>query len=60
MYLYHWPLFLLLTHRRTGLSGTSLLVLRLGASIALAAVSFYAVEQPIRRKSLAASAAAGA
>ena len=51
VYLYHWPLFLLLTHRRTGLSGTWLLMLRLGASIALAALSFYAVEQPIRRKS---------
>jgi peptidoglycan/LPS O-acetylase OafA/YrhL len=52
IYLYHWPLFLLLTHRRTGLDGTPLLLVRLGASVAIAALSFYAVEQPIRRGSL--------
>ncbi len=50
VYLFHWPLFLLLTHRRTGLSGTALLMLRLGVSIALAAASFYALERPIRRR----------
>ncbi len=49
LYLFHWPLFLLLTHERTGLTGTSLLLVRLGASVAVAALSFWLIEQPIRR-----------
>lgn len=49
VYLFHWPLFLLLTRDSTGLSGASLLLLRVSATLTLAALSFFAVERPIRR-----------
>ncbi|HZT65013.1 MAG TPA: acyltransferase family protein [Acidimicrobiales bacterium] len=52
VYLYHWPLFLVLNHARTGLYGAQLLAVRVGATAAVATVSFYAVEQPIRRGAL--------
>jgi len=48
LYLYHWPLFLLLDHARTGLTGSGLLGLRLAATGATAAVSFHLVEEPVR------------
>jgi hypothetical protein len=48
LYLWHWPVYLTLTERRTGLDGVSLLALRVAVSVAFAAVSFYAVERPIR------------
>ena len=48
LYLYHWPIFLWLTHARTGLSGTALLAARLGVTFAAAVVSYHLVENPIR------------
>jgi peptidoglycan/LPS O-acetylase OafA/YrhL len=48
VYVYHWPLFLLLTTARTGLSGPSLIAVRLAATFAVAGVSYVFVEQPIR------------
>lgn len=48
VYLFHWPLFLWLDEERTGLEGTPLLALRLGATLALAVVSYRLLEQPIR------------
>jgi peptidoglycan/LPS O-acetylase OafA/YrhL len=48
LYLWHWPVYLTLTHARTGLDGFSLLALRIGVSVAFAAASFYAIERPIR------------
>ncbi len=48
LYLYHFPLFLTLDHQRTGLTGVSLLAVRLAATFAVAVVSFHLVEQPIR------------
>lgn len=48
-YVYHWPLFLLLTEERTGLGGPSLVVVRLAATAALALVSARLLEDPIRR-----------
>ncbi|HLI75039.1 MAG TPA: acyltransferase family protein [Acidimicrobiales bacterium] len=48
LYLYHWPIFLALDSQRSGLSGSTLLAARLGATFALAAVSFHFLEQPIR------------
>lgn len=48
-YLFHWPLFLLLTPARTGLSPMPLLVLRVAATLGLAALSYRFVEHPIRR-----------
>jgi peptidoglycan/LPS O-acetylase OafA/YrhL len=52
LYLWHWPVYLTLTQTRTGLDGTALLVVRLAVSFALATVSFYLIEQPIRRGTL--------
>jgi peptidoglycan/LPS O-acetylase OafA/YrhL len=49
LYLWHWPVYLVLTHARIGIDGTPLLFVRMGTSVALAALSFYAVERPVRR-----------
>lgn len=49
VYLWHWPLFLILNGERTGLTGWSLVALRFGVTIALAWVSWRFVEQPVRR-----------
>ncbi len=48
LYLWHWPLFLVLTGARTGLSGPALLALRLVATFAVAFASYELLEQPIR------------
>ncbi|MEX2293325.1 MAG: acyltransferase family protein [Acidimicrobiales bacterium] len=50
VYLWHWPLRISLTSEVTGLHGTALVVGRMGASIALAAVSFAVVELPVNRR----------
>ncbi|HVC69206.1 MAG TPA: acyltransferase family protein [Acidimicrobiales bacterium] len=49
MYLWHWPLFLYIDGARTGLTGDALFGLRALATIAVATVSFYAVERPVRQ-----------
>lgn len=49
VYLWHWPIFLALNGEHTGLSGWSLFALRCGATIAVAAASWWLLEQPIRR-----------
>jgi peptidoglycan/LPS O-acetylase OafA/YrhL len=48
VYLWHWPLFQLLSAGRTGLRGPALLGLRCGVTIAVAATSYALIEQPIR------------
>jgi hypothetical protein len=48
LYLYHWPLFLVINHAHTGLLGLPLLVVRLAATFAAATASWYLVEEPIR------------
>ncbi|MFC5003629.1 acyltransferase family protein [Dactylosporangium cerinum] len=48
-YLWHWPLFAVLDAGRTGLHGPRLFALRVAATLAVAAASFYLVEQPLRR-----------
>ncbi|MFI5914419.1 acyltransferase family protein [Dactylosporangium sp. NPDC051541] len=48
-YLWHWPLFAVLDAERTGLTGGPLFTVRVAATLAVATVSFYAVERPIRR-----------
>ena len=55
LYLYHWPLFLAIDHAHTGLSGATLLAVRLAAAVGAAVVSFHLIEQPIRRGYLARS-----
>ena len=47
IYLWHWPLILWLDHRRTGLSGASLLMLRLGAIAFATALSWLVIERPV-------------
>ncbi|HET6794475.1 MAG TPA: acyltransferase family protein [Acidimicrobiales bacterium] len=49
MYLFHWPLYLVLDHARTGLLGWRLLAVRMGATTVVALVSYYLIEQPVRR-----------
>jgi peptidoglycan/LPS O-acetylase OafA/YrhL len=53
LYLYHWPLFLAIDHAHTGLSGSTLLAVRLVSTLLIAILSFHLVEQPIRRGALA-------
>src|SRR5262249_49915567 len=38
LYLWHWPVYLTITHTRTGLDGFPLLAARIGVSVALAAL----------------------
>lgn len=52
LYLWHWPVYVALSPARTGLTGVGLLALRLSVTFAIAAASFYLVEQPIRTGSL--------
>jgi peptidoglycan/LPS O-acetylase OafA/YrhL len=48
LYLYHWPLFLVLNGARTGLGGYALTAVRFGATVAVAAVSYHLIENPVR------------
>jgi peptidoglycan/LPS O-acetylase OafA/YrhL len=48
LYLWHWPIFLVLDKARTGLDGWHLFVLRLLVTFAIATVSWYLVETPVR------------
>lgn len=49
LYLYHWPVFLLLSEERTGLSLWPLFVVRMVVTTAIAVVSYRYLEMPIRR-----------
>lgn len=48
VYLWHWPIFLVLNGERTGWSGWSLFALRCAATLSVAAVSWWIIEEPIR------------
>ncbi|CAB4863000.1 unannotated protein [freshwater metagenome] len=50
LYLVHWPIFMVLSPARTHLDGAALAVVRIGVSLAVTAVSYYQLEQPIRRR----------
>jgi peptidoglycan/LPS O-acetylase OafA/YrhL len=52
VYLWHWPLFVVLTGERTGLHGALLTTLRFAVTLAVALVSFRYLEEPIRRRRL--------
>ena len=58
MYLWHFPLDVALTEARTGLSGAELFLARSAITVAVAVVSFYGLERPIRQRVLLSSAAA--
>jgi peptidoglycan/LPS O-acetylase OafA/YrhL len=49
VYLWHWPIFLVLNGERTGWSGTPLFAARCVATVVVAAASWWLIEQPIRR-----------
>ena len=49
LYLWHWPVIVLMTPDSTGWSGWPLLVARLGTMVALSCASFYLIERPLRR-----------
>ncbi|WP_113963171.1 acyltransferase family protein [Mycobacterium shimoidei] len=49
VYLWHWPIFLVLNGERTGWSGLSLFALRCTATLAVSAASWWLIEQPIRK-----------
>jgi len=48
LYLWHWPVLVVLDTQRTGLDGVALTLLRLVVSLTVAAASYHLVEQPIR------------
>jgi peptidoglycan/LPS O-acetylase OafA/YrhL len=48
VYLYHWPIFLWLSPRNTGLSETVLFVPRVAISVGLAELSFRYLERPVK------------
>ncbi len=50
LYLWHFPLFLWLDNAATGLSGFPLLIVRLLATFTLSTLSYFLIEQPIRRQ----------
>lgn len=49
LYLWHWPIYIVLDGSRTGLEGAELLWARVAASFAAAVLSYYLVERPVRR-----------
>ncbi len=52
LYLYHWPIFLLVDHDRTGLSTAPLFVVRMAITTTVAVASYFLLEQPIRKGSM--------
>lgn len=49
LYLWHWPVYIVVNHDRTGLDGAGLLLVRIVVTGALSFLSFRFVEEPIRR-----------
>ena len=49
VYLWHWPIFLVLNGERTGWSGLSLFAVRCAATLAVSTVSWWVIEQPVRK-----------
>jgi peptidoglycan/LPS O-acetylase OafA/YrhL len=49
LYLWHWPVQLVLTPNRTHLDGVTLDLARVAVTVACATISYFAVELPIRR-----------
>ncbi len=50
LYLYHYPMFLMLDGRHTGLTGAGLLAVRLAATGAAAVASYHLIEMPVRNR----------
>jgi peptidoglycan/LPS O-acetylase OafA/YrhL/lysophospholipase L1-like esterase len=52
VYLWHWPVYLVLTPDRTGWDGYGLFAVRVLATLAIAVASYRVIEMPIRRGTL--------
>ncbi|MGD0391889.1 MAG: acyltransferase family protein [Acidimicrobiales bacterium] len=52
VYLWYWPVLLVVSQQRTGLGLWPLFAWRVTITVALAAISYFVVEQPIRRGAL--------
>ena len=50
LYLFHWPVFVVLDASRTGLSGISLGVLRMSVTVLITMLSYAFLESPIRER----------
>jgi len=50
VYLFHWPVYVVLDHQRTGLGTGALLIVRLAVTLAIALLSFVVIEHPIRTR----------
>jgi peptidoglycan/LPS O-acetylase OafA/YrhL len=50
VYIYHWPVFIYLSHARTGLGPLALTGARMSTTLILAIASYIFVEQPIRQR----------
>jgi peptidoglycan/LPS O-acetylase OafA/YrhL len=50
VYLFHWPLFLLLDHERTGLGFWPLFVVRVAVTVGVSVVSYHLLEAPFRSR----------
>jgi peptidoglycan/LPS O-acetylase OafA/YrhL len=52
LYLWHWPVNVVLNEQRVGVGGTQLNVIRLLVTFGFAIASFYLIEMPVRRGAL--------
>ncbi|MET0421618.1 MAG: acyltransferase family protein [Acidimicrobiia bacterium] len=52
LYLWHWPIYVVVNADRMGFSGATLLAVRLALTVATATASYYLVERPIRAGNL--------
>ncbi len=50
LYLWHWPIYVVLSPTRTGLDGNDLLAARLAVTLAVSVVSYLLIERPIREQ----------
>ena len=48
LYLFHWPVFVVLNHDRMGFGGPTLSATRIGVTVLLACLSAWLIENPIR------------
>jgi len=49
VYLWHWPIYLMMTPARTGWGDEGLFLARLAVTLAIATASYFLIEMPIRR-----------
>lgn len=52
VYLWHWPVYLMLTPERTGWDGYPLFAMRVGLTLAVSIASYLLIERPLRRASV--------